>query len=162
MSEKMRQDNSEKNSPELLGDNPVDIHFSPEKLKTAEEKEKNTDEEIKKEKNKLKAIFGGGKNDPSLTEGSKTDKAEDGKKELLGIYLEKKKKELKNTGKLAGGIGLGVAGGVAGFLAELPGALWKETKLISKILWKMAKGEKPPSFKEIWKTFFTGKKDKKE
>jgi|SRR3989344_1469570 len=53
--------------------------------------------------------------------------------------------------------------GSIGFsLLEVPKTLWREVKIISKILWKTAKGEKPPSFSEIWKYFFDKNKEGKK
>ena len=64
---------------------------------------------------------------------------------------------VKVTPKIGGKLG----GASVGFsLLEVPKTLWKEIKMISSILWKATKGEKPPKFSEIWKSFFDKKKDK--
>lgn len=38
--------------------------------------------------------------------------------------------------------------------------LWKFVKVEASVLWRTAKGEKPPSFKEIWSEFFPKKEGK--
>lgn len=67
-------------------------------------------------------------------------------------------KPIKWMAKRGFGYGTSIFGAVAYFLSK---NLWKILKLETKVLWKSAKGEKTPSFGEIWREFFPKKDNKK-
>jgi len=89
------------------------------------------------------------------------------KEKLSGYYnktataRELGKKVLKGSGEIGVEVLKGGLVALPGLiLKEIFSTLWKETKIMSKTLWRMARGQKPPSFSEIWREFFP-KKEKK-